>query len=343
MTAICLNSKNVWQNILKNNRKMTHTGETMKNTIESVKNEIRKGIIGQEDFIHGLLLAILADGHVLIEGVPGLAKTRAVQLLANASGLSFQRIQFTPDLLPADIIGTRIYNQSTADFETKKGPVFANFILADEINRAPAKVQSALLEAMQEKQVTIGDETFPLPGPFFVFATMNPVEQEGTYNLPEAQLDRFMCKLVVDYPKQEEEEDIVSMIIEETSLPEVNEVISSDAIRKLQKQVRAVHLEKKLIHYISDIVFAGRFPEKYNLQISEQIQYGGSPRASISLAKAAQANAFIEGRDYASPEDVRRVAYHVLRHRILVTYFAQADGITSKDIIKTVIDAIRVP
>lgn len=315
----------------------------MRISIDAVRKEIAKGIIGQEDFIRGLMLALLANGNVLIEGVPGLAKTRAVQLLANVSGLSFQRIQFTPDLLPADIIGTRIYNQSSASFETKQGPVFANFILADEINRAPAKVQSALLEAMQEKQVTIGENTFKLPQPFFVFATMNPVEQEGTYNLPEAQLDRFLFKLVVDYPKQKEEEEIISMLLAETALPDVDTLLSADAIHTLQEKTRAVHLEEELIHYISDLVFATRYPEKYGLDIREQISYGASPRASIALAKAAQANALIEGRDYAKPDDVRSVIYHVLRHRILLTYFAQAEGTSSTDIIDKIVEAVKVP
>ena len=262
--------------------------------LEKVKSEIQKGIVGQEKLVEGLLLGILANGHILIEGVPGLAKTRAVNLLANICNLGFKRLQFTPDLLPADIVGTRIYNQNTASFETSLGPVFANFIIADEINRAPAKVQSALLETMQEKQVTIGEETHPLPKPFFVFATMNPVEQEGTYPLPEAQLDRFMMKLIVEYPTLKEECQVVKMVIQETRLPDVSKVLSAQDILSLQEQTRKVFLEDKLIDYITNIVFASRFPDKYGLDLSNIIQLGASPRASISLAQVAKAKAFMK-------------------------------------------------
>ena len=262
-------------------------GEALK-AIERLKTDIKVGIVGQTDLVDGLLLAILANGHVLIEGVPGLAKTRAVNILANMTRSEFQRLQFTPDLLPADIIGTRIYNQSTAGFETKKGPIFANFILADEINRAPAKVQSALLESMQEKQVSIGEETHPLPRPFFVFATQNPVEQEGTYPLPEAQLDRFLMKLIVDYPTPEDEIDIVKMVIAETKLPEVKEIIDTKGVEKLQNIARKIHIEDKLIKYITDIVFATRDPERFNPDMEGLIEIGASPRASIALAQISR-------------------------------------------------------
>lgn len=311
--------------------------------IARIRTEIGKGIIGQDDFVEGLLTALLADGNVLIEGLPGLAKTRAVHLLANISGLHFQRLQFTPDLLPADIIGTRIYNQSTAGFETKKGPVFANFILADEINRAPAKVQSALLEAMQERQVTIGENTFKLPSPFFVFATMNPVEQEGTYKLPEAQLDRFLLKLIVDYPKKDEEKEIVKIIMAETSLPKVSKLLSAEEIAEMQKLTREVHVEQKLIDYITDIVFASRYPKDLGLELDESISYGASPRASIALAKTSQAKALIDGRDYVLPEDIKATAKPVLRHRIIPSYFAEADGLTSEMMIESILEKVKVP
>jgi MoxR-like ATPase len=311
--------------------------------IQKIKDEISKGIIGQHDFVDGLITALLTGGHVLIEGLPGLAKTRAVHLLSKIAGLDFKRLQFTPDLLPADIIGTRIYNQSTAGFETKKGPVFANFILADEINRAPAKVQSALLEAMQEHQVTIGENTFPLPEPFFVFATMNPVEQEGTYKLPEAQLDRFLLKLIVDYPQKDEENEIVSMVIHETSLPDVSQVFQNETLKAMQKIVREIHIEDKLIEYITTIVFASRDPKKYGLNLTEAVSYGGSPRASISLAKASQAAAYIDNRTYVTTDDIKRSAYSVLRHRIIPSYLAEADGITSDTIIDQILETVQVP
>ncbi len=312
-------------------------------TIKMLREEIHRGIIGQEGLIEGLLIALLANGHLLIEGVPGLAKTRAVHLLSKISGLDFKRLQFTPDLLPADIIGTRIYNQSTASFETKKGPVFAHFILADEINRAPAKVQSALLECMQEKQVTIGEETYPLPSPFFVFATQNPVEQEGTYPLPEAQIDRFMMKLVVDYPTLEEECDIVEMVIQETSLPEVNRLLSDQSILALQEAVRRVHMEKKLVAYITELVDATRNPEKYGLSLENTILYGASPRASIFLAQVSRATALMEGRENVIPDDIKRAAPGVLRHRIILTYHAEAEGVKKEEIIKNILSSVKVP
>lgn len=311
--------------------------------IERIRAEIQVGIVGQKELVDGLLMTMLANGHVLIEGVPGLAKTRAVNLLANMSRASFQRLQFTPDLLPADIIGTRIYNQSTAGFETKHGPIFANFILADEINRAPAKVQSALLESMQEKQVTIGEETHPLPRPFFVFATQNPVEQEGTYPLPEAQLDRFLMKLVVRYPQMSEEQDIVRMVIAETKLPEVKQVTDAKSIEALQQVVRNVFVEDKLIAYATDIVFATREPARYGLAFENVIEYGASPRGSIGLIQAARARALIEGRDSVQPEDIKGIAHDVLRHRIIPTYHADAEGITSEQIVTEVLNKVKVP
>ncbi|MCB1191156.1 MAG: MoxR family ATPase [Leptospiraceae bacterium] len=325
-------------------------GDSMGNSIQEstklikkVSDEIHTGIIGQIDLVEGLLLALLADGHILIEGVPGLAKTRAVNLLANICKVTFKRLQFTPDLLPADIIGTRIYNQSTASFETKKGPIFANFILADEINRAPAKVQSALLETMQEKQVTIGDETFFLQRPFLVFATQNPVEQEGTYPLPEAQVDRFLMKLVVTYPTMVEEQNIVKMVIQETKLPSVRELITPSEILTLQDSTMNVFIEDKLIKYITDIVFATREPEKYGLKLGSLIQYGGSPRASIAMAMTARAKALLDGRDSVYPEDIKAVAHNVLRHRVIPTYHADAEGITSDQMIQEIMGKIKVP
>lgn len=311
--------------------------------IKAVKEEVRKGIVGQADLVEGLILGMLANGHLLIEGVPGLAKTRAVNLLANACKVQFKRLQFTPDLLPADIIGTRIYNQNTASFETSLGPIFANFVIADEINRAPAKVQSALLETMQEKQVTIGDTSHKLPKPFFVYATMNPVEQEGTYPLPEAQLDRFMMKLIVDYPTIKEEAEIVKMVIQETRLPAVDIVLQPEDILALQQETRQVFIEDKLIQYITDIVYATRTPDKYGLNLKNIIQIGASPRASIALAQVARAVAVLEGRDAVIPEDIKRIADHVLRHRVILTYHADAEGITPESVIKEMLGKIKVP
>jgi MoxR-like ATPase len=311
--------------------------------LSEMKSEIQKGILGQESLIEGLLLGILSDGHILIEGVPGLAKTRAVNLLSQICSLSFKRIQFTPDLLPADITGTRIYNQPKGIFEVSKGPIFANFVLADEINRAPAKVQSALLETMQEKQVTIGDETFLVPKPFFVFATMNPVEQEGTYTLPEAQLDRFLMKLVINYPNKEQESNVVKMILNEEKFPQLEKIISGQEILEIQKLTRMVHLEDKIINYITSIIEATRFPKKYNLEIDNLIQFGASPRASIALALVARSRALLLRKDSVNPDDIKSISYNVLRHRIIPSYFAEAEGIKSEIIIKEILAKIPVP
>lgn len=311
--------------------------------ISAIRQEVHKGLVGQEKLLDGLLIAMIANGHVLIEGVPGLAKTRAVNLLANLSGCKFKRIQFTPDLMPADIVGSQIYNQNTGKFVTRAGPVFTNFCLADEINRAPAKVQSALLETMQERQVTIADKTHPLPKPFFVFATQNPVEQEGTYPLPEAQLDRFLMKLIVDYPTREEEEDIVKLVIQETELPELQTLLSEEAIIQLQNKCREVFIEESLIAYITSIVDATRDPKKYNLDLAESIEYGASPRGSISLATCARASALIQGRDKVIPEDIKDVAVPVLRHRIILTYYAEAEGMKTDEVVLKILDTIQVP
>lgn len=309
-----------------------------------VKEEFKKGIIGQSGMIDGLLLALLANGHVLIEGVPGLAKTRAVNLLAQMCKVSFKRLQFTPDLLPADIIGTQIYNINENKFSTKKGPVFSHFIIADEINRAPAKVQSALLEAMQEKQVTIAEETFKLPLPFFVFATQNPVEQEGTYPLPEAQVDRFLIKLVVDYPDLKEEGDVIKMIMNETALPQVSPLLDAETILKLQESTRQVFIEDKIIEYITHLVFASRFPEKFGMaNLKEIIDFGASPRSSIAMATVAKAHALLNNRDMVIPEDVKAVAMPVLRHRIIPTYQADAEGISSTQIVEEILKKTKVP
>lgn len=294
--------------------------------------------------IDGLLLALLANGHVLIEGVPGLAKTRAVNLLAQMCKVSFKRLQFTPDILPADVVGTQIYNINENKFSTKKGPVFSHFVLADEINRAPAKVQSALLEAMQEKQVTIADETFPLPIPFFVFATQNPVEQEGTYPLPEAQVDRFLLKLVVDYPNAKEEAEVVKMVMNETRLPELDPILDSETILGLQHATRQIFLEDKIVEYITTLVLASRYPDKHGMpNLKDIIDYGSSPRASIALAMVSKAHALLNNRDMVIPEDVKAVALPVLRHRIIPTYQADAEGITSTMIVEEILKKTRVP
>ncbi len=313
---------------------------------------LEAGIVGQRQLVEGLLLALLSGGHALIEGVPGLAKTRSVNLLARACQGSFRRVQFTPDLLPADIVGTEIYNQSAGDFETKTGPRFANFILADEINRAAPKVQSALLEAMQERQVTIGDETFPLPRPFLVFATQNPVEQEGTYPLPEAQVDRFLFKLVVRYPTRDDEKKIVRMVMGETELPELKQLLDAADITALQATVREVHVEDRIIDYATNLVAATRpagpppgerSGKRAGLDFEGFIQLGASPRASIGLVQAARARALMAGRDAVLPEDVKAVAHDVLRHRILLTYHADAEGVTSEQIIDQILAAVKVP
>ena len=305
--------------------------------------EMNKVIVGQKHMVERLLIGLLGQGHILLEGVPGLAKTLAINTLSRAVHGSFSRIQFTPDLLPADVVGTLIYNMKENDFSIKKGPIFANFVLADEINRAPAKVQSALLEAMQEKQVTIGDETFILDKPFLVMATQNPVEQEGTYPLPEAQVDRFMLKTVIDYPKQEEEQLIIRANLK-GSFEKVNPVVSLEQILNAQKAVREVYMDEKIEKYILDIIFATRYPEKFGLEdLKPLISFGASPRGSINLATASKCYAFIKRRGYVIPEDVRAVVYDVLRHRIGITYEAEAENVTSVDIINKIVNEIEVP
>ena len=300
-------------------------------------------IVGQKHLVESLLIGLLSDGHVLLEGVPGLAKTLAIKTLASLIDAQYSRIQFTPDLLPADVIGTMVYSQKDETFQVKKGPVFANFVLADEINRAPAKVQSALLEAMQERQVTIGNETFGLPKPFLVLATQNPIEQEGTYPLPEAQVDRFMLKVVIDYPKLEEEKLIIRQNINGDKF-EVKPILKADEIIEARKVVRQVYLDEKIEKYIVDIVFATRYPEKYDLkELKDMIGFGGSPRASINLALAARSYAFIKRRGYVIPEDVRAVAHDVLRHRIGLTYEAEASNMTSDEIVSKILNKVQVP
>ena len=300
-------------------------------------------IVGQKHLVESLLIGLLSDGHVFLEGVPGLAKTLAIKTLASLIDAQYSRIQFTPDLLPADVIGTMVYSQKDETFQVKKGPVFANFVLADEINRAPAKVQSALLEAMQERQVTIGKETFKLPEPFLVLATQNPIEQEGTYPLPEAQVDRFMLKVVIDYPKLEEEKLIIRQNINGDKLS-VKPILKADEIIEARKVVRQVYLDEKIEKYIVDIVFATRYPEKYDLkELKDMIGFGGSPRASINLALAARSYAFIKRRGYVIPEDVRAVAHDVLRHRIGLTYEAEASNMTSDEIVSKILNKVEVP
>ena len=311
--------------------------------VELLTLEINKVIVGQKHMVERLLIGLLGKGHILLEGVPGLAKTLAINTLSQAVSGAFSRIQFTPDLLPADVIGTLIYNMKANDFTIKKGPVFANFVLADEINRAPAKVQSALLEAMQEKQVTIGDETFSLDRPFLVMATQNPVEQEGTYPLPEAQVDRFMLKTVIDYPKLEDEQQIVRSNLK-GAFEKINPVVSVKEILSAQKSVTEVYMDEKIEKYILDIIFATRYPERYNLdELKPLISFGASPRGSINLATAAKCYAFIKRRGYVIPEDVRAVILDVLRHRIGLTYEAEAENITSEDIINKIVNVIEVP
>ena len=300
-------------------------------------------IIGQRHLIDSLLISLLSDGHILLEGVPGLAKTLAIKTLSQLIDAEYSRIQFTPDLLPADVIGTLVYSQKDEKFHVKKGPVFANFVLADEINRAPAKVQSALLEAMQEHQVTIGENTFALPTPFLVMATQNPIEQEGTYQLPEAQVDRFMLKVIIDYPTLEEEKLIIRENIGKT-VPKVTPVTTASEIMKAREVVSQVYIDEKIEQYIADIVFASRYPEKYGLaELKEMITFGGSPRASINLAKAARAYAFIKHRGYVVPEDVRAVAHDVMRHRIGLSYEAEASNVTSEEIVSKIINRVEVP
>jgi MoxR-like ATPase len=311
--------------------------------VDIITMEMNKVIVGQKHLVENLLIGLLANGHILLEGVPGLAKTLAINTLASTVDAKFSRIQFTPDLLPADVIGTLIYSQKSEQFQIKKGPIFANFVLADEINRSPAKVQSALLEAMQERQVTIGDESFKLPQPFLVMATQNPIEQEGTYPLPEAQVDRFMLKVVVNYPKKEEEKLIIRMN-NSGVFPKASSVLNPEDIVRAREVVRDVYMDEKIEKYIVDIVFATRYPEDYGLkQLKNMISYGGSPRASISLAIAAKAYAFIKRRGYVIPEDIRSVCYEVLRHRMGLTYEAEAENITTENIISEILNTVEVP
>ncbi len=312
-------------------------------SLSLIRSGMSRRIIGQKHLVDSLLIALLANGHVLLEGVPGLAKTLAIKTLATLVSAKYNRIQFTPDLLPADVIGTLIYSIKRETFEVKKGPIFANFVLADEINRAPAKVQSALLEAMQERQVTIGEETFQLDKPFLVMATQNPIEQEGTYPLPEAQTDRFLLKVVIGYPTRDEERDIIRQNIS-GALDELNSVVTKEEIMDLQKIVTMIYIDEKIENYIVDIVFATREPEKYDLKdLADLIDFGASPRASISLAKAAKAYAFLQGRGYVIPEDVRAVCHDVMRHRIGLTYEAEANNISTDEVITNILDKVKVP
>lgn len=311
--------------------------------VSKMKSQIGQVIVGQDKLLDGLLIGLLANGHVLLEGVPGLAKTLAVKSLAAAIKADFQRIQFTPDLLPADLVGTLIYNPQSGNFSTKKGPVFAQIILADEINRAPAKVQSALLEAMEERQVTIGENTYPLPQPFMVLATQNPIEQQGTYPLPEAQLDRFMLKLKVSYPTKEEELQIMERMAQTTRKHEITPIITPEEIMKVRLVVDQIYMDAKIKDYIVDLVVATREPAKYNLDIADYIEFGASPRATISLAIAAKAYAFIQGRGYVVPNDIKMIGPDILRHRIIITYEAEASEVTVDDIVKRVFDEVEVP
>ncbi len=311
--------------------------------IDLLTSEMNKVIVGQKEMIERLLIGLLGNGHILLEGVPGLAKTLAINTLSKAVQGSFSRVQFTPDLLPADVVGTMIFNMKDNDFSIKKGPIFANFVLADEINRAPAKVQSALLEAMQERQITIGDTTFKLDEPFLVMATQNPVEQEGTYPLPEAQVDRFMLKTVINYPKLSDEQTIMRQNLS-GGFTTINPVVTIEQILKAREATNEVYMDEKIEKYILDIIFATRFPERYNLsQLKPLISFGASPRGSINLAKAAKCYAFIKRRGYVIPEDVRAIVYDVLRHRIGITYEAEAENISSVDIINSIINEIEVP
>ncbi|MEZ3519854.1 MAG: MoxR family ATPase [Muribaculaceae bacterium] len=313
------------------------------NFLSMIRTGMQRRIVGQKHLIDSLLIALLANGHVLLEGVPGLAKTLAIKTLATLVDAKYNRIQFTPDLLPADVIGTLIYSIKRETFEVKKGPVFANFVLADEINRAPAKVQSALLEAMQERQVTIGEETFRLDRPFLVMATQNPIEQEGTYPLPEAQTDRFLLKVVIGYPTREEEKEIIRQNIAGAA-DEISAVVSKSEILEVQKIVEKIYIDEKIENYIVDIVFATREPQKYGLNdLEDLIDYGASPRASISLAKASRAYAFLQGRGYVIPEDVRAVCHDVMRHRIGLTYEAEANNIAADEVITDILDKVKVP
>ena len=312
--------------------------------VQKLKSELGKVIVGQQYMVDRLLIGLLSNGHVLLEGVPGLAKTLTIKSLAQAVDAKFSRIQFTPDLLPADVVGTMIYNQSKNEFAVRKGPIFANFILADEINRAPAKVQSALLEAMQEKQVTIGDQTYKLDEPFLVLATQNPLEQEGTYPLPEAQVDRFMLKVVVGYPDKKEEQLIIRQQVQGAAVPTIHQVVSTDEILAGKNLVRQVYMDEKVEQYIIDIVFSTRYPDQYGLgRMKAMISYGGSPRASINLALAAKAHAFMSGRGFVIPDDVKAIAKDVMRHRIGITYEAEAENVTSEILVDDILRTIQVP
>lgn len=315
-----------------------------KPVIGMLREEVGKVIVGQAYMVDRLLIALLADGHVLLEGVPGLAKTLAIKTLSEAINVEFSRVQFTPDLLPADVTGTLIYNQKSESFTVKKGPIFANFVLADEINRAPAKVQSALLEAMQERQITIGDETYKLPKPFLVLATQNPIEQEGTYPLPEAQVDRFMLKVNLGYPTREEERQIIRVNVQQEGLPKVKNVISVDDVERCRDYVKQIYIDEKIEHYIVDLVYASRKPDDYGLgNLAPLIGFGCSPRASINLALASKAYAFLQGRAFVIPEDVRAIAQDVMGHRIGLTYEAEAENMTSGDIVNKIINKVEVP
>lgn len=323
-------------------QEITRAVEEKSRYVKNLTDEIGKIMVGQHYLIERLLIGILANGHILVEGVPGLAKTTAVKTLAQAINTSFQRIQFTPDLLPADIIGTQIYLPKSGDFTVKKGPIFSNIILADEINRAPAKVQSALLEAMQERQVTIGGETFKLEEPFLVMATQNPIEQEGTYPLPEAQVDRFMLKLRVTYPSKSEEKEIMQRIAQRTSI-EITHIINPKEIMESREVVDQIYIDDKLQDYIVDVIFATREPKAYKIDVEGMIAYGASPRASIYLNQAAKAYAFLQGRGYVTPQDIKSVGLDVLRHRVLLTYEAEAEELTSDDIVMKIFDNVEVP
>ena len=312
--------------------------------VDLINMEVKKVIVGQQHIIESLLIGLLSNGHILLEGVPGLAKTLAISTLSKVINVDFKRIQFTPDLLPADLLGTMIYNQKKEEFISKKGPLFSNFILADEINRAPAKVQSALLEAMQERQITIGDQTYKLPEPFLVMATQNPIEQEGTYPLPEAQVDRFMLKVVLPYPKREEERLIVRANVSSTGFEKPNKVVDPKQIVRAREVVKKIYMDEKIEKYIVDIVYATREPEYYQLEkVKHYIAFGGSPRASISLANAAKAYAFLKKRGYVIPEDVRAVCKDVLRHRIGLSYEAEAENVSTEDVITTILNTVEVP
>ena len=326
-----------------NIQKITETVQQKSSWLQPLRDEIGRTIVGQADLIDRLLVALLGNGHVLLEGVPGLAKTLALKTLATATRADFQRLQFTPDMLPADIVGTLIYNPQQSNFVTKHGPIFANLVLADEINRAPAKVQSALLEAMQERQVTIGEETFPLPEPFLVLATQNPIEQEGTYPLPEAQVDRFMLKVVVDYPSREEERAILDRMAHSGELPEIRAVLEPSDLIEARRVVDEIYIDDKVKDYIVDLVRATRAPQDLGLKLEGLIQMGASPRATIFLTLAARAHAFLEGRGYVTPQDVKTVGLDVLRHRVVPSYEAEAEDLTSESLVHTIFETIPVP